>query len=362
MTTAAPVAVFEEVSDRSKEVKDFDDTKLGVKGLLDSGITSIPRIFYHPPESLPSITTSSYEIPTVDLSGIDTDRRSFIVDQINEASCTWGFFQVINHDVPLDVLNRALLSIKAFNEQSNEVKSKYYCRENDGGMTFASNFDLFQSKAASWRDTLQMGMDRTDSDKAPEILRSELFELDRYIQRLGETLGEILCEGLGLQRDKLKYMGSLGRRHLAGHYYPYCPEPNRTVGTKCHTDPSMFTVLLQDQTGGLQVKHGEDWVDVKPLDGALVINIGDILQIMSNDKYRSAEHRVVANSFQEPRISVATFFNPNNMELMCGPLPELITPPQKSAIYKQFTMEDFLKKFNSKGLDGKSSLVDYFLL
>ncbi|KAI3904210.1 hypothetical protein MKW92_024913 [Papaver armeniacum] len=279
MTTAV---VFEGIYDRSKEVKDFDDSKLGVKGLLDSGITSIPRFFFHPPESLPSITTSTqlisnYEIPTVDLARIGTNHRTFIVDQIYKASCTWGFFQVINHNVPLDVLNRALLSIKAFNEQSNEVKSQYYCRENDRGMTFASNFDLFQSKAASWRDTLQMGMDRTDFDKVPEIVRSELFELDQHVKRLGETFMEILCEGLGVERD-------------------------------------------------------------------------------------SVEHRVTANSLHQPRISVAIFFNPGNLEIMYGPLPELITPPQKSAVYKQFTLEDFIMKFRAKGLDGKSSLVDYFLL
>ncbi|RZC61480.1 hypothetical protein C5167_023242 [Papaver somniferum] len=229
-------------------------------------------------------------------------------------------------------------------------------------MTFASNFYLFQSKAASWRDTLQMGTDRTDSDKVPEFLRSELFELDQHIKQLGETLMEILCEGLGVEINRLKNMACSERRHLAGHYYPYFPEPNRTVGTKFHTDPSVFTILLQDHIGGLQVKHGEDWVDVKPLDGALVINIGDILQIMSNDKYLSVEHRVVANSFRKPRISIAIFFNPGNMEIKYGPLPELITPPLKLAIYKQFTMEDFMMKFRSKGLDGKSSLVDYFLL
>ncbi|MCL7041839.1 hypothetical protein MKW94_004401 [Papaver nudicaule] len=366
-SVVAPAVVVEEIYDRSKEVKDFDDSKLGVKGLLDSGITSIPRIFYHPPESLPSTTpanklTSDYEIPTVDLSRIDTDHRFTIVDQIKEASSTWGFFQVINHDVPLDVLNRALLSIKAFNEQPNEVKSKCYCRENERGMTFASNFDLFQTKAASWRDTLQMGMDRLDPDKVPEIVRNELIELDQYLERFAQTLMEMLGEGLGLERDRLENMACFERRHLAGHYYPYCPEADRTVGTKCHTDPSVFTILLQDQIGGLQVKHGENWVDVQPCPGALVINIGDILQIMSNDIYPSVEHRVVTNTYPEPRISIALFFNPSNLEILYGPLPEVITPPQKPALYKQFTMEDFMMKFKSKGLDGKSSMVDYFLL
>ncbi|KAI3888065.1 hypothetical protein MKX03_027357 [Papaver bracteatum] len=350
MTTAALGSVVEEIYDRSKEIKDFDDSKLGVKGLLDSGITSIPQFFIHAPESLPCNTnTSSFfmpnnEIPTVDLYSINT-HRSLIVDQIKEASTTWGLFRVINHDVPLDVLNRAILSIKDFNEQSKEVKAKYYCRVNDRGMTFASNFDLFQSKAAGWKDTLKMGMDGLDSDKVPDILRSELFELDQHIERIGETIMEFLCEGLGLERDRLKNMTCLeGRRE------------------NCHTVLSVFTVLLQDQIGGLQVKHGEDWVDVKPLDKALVINIGDILQIMSNDKYRSVEHRVLANSFREPRISIAIFFKPSNRDIMYGPLPELITHPQKPALYMQFRLEDLMKKFRSKRLDGKSSLIDYFLL
>ncbi|KAI3850950.1 hypothetical protein MKW92_003535 [Papaver armeniacum] len=129
MTTAALGSVVEETYDRSKEIKDFDDSKLGVKGLLDSGFTSIPQFFIHPPESLPCNTTTSNffmpsnEIPTVDLYPINTD-RSLIVDQIKEASCEWGFFRVINHEVPLDILNRAIMSIKAFNEQSNEVKMR----------------------------------------------------------------------------------------------------------------------------------------------------------------------------------------------------------------------------------------------
>ncbi|KAI3890595.1 hypothetical protein MKX03_036143 [Papaver bracteatum] len=351
MTTAALGSVVEEIYDRLKEIKDFDDSKLGVKGLLDSGITSIPQFFIHPPESLPCNTTTSNffmpsnEIPTVDLYPMINTDRSLIVDQIKEVSCTWGFFRVINHGVPLDVLNRAIMSIKAFNEQPNEVKAKYYCRENDRGMTFASNFDIFQSKAAGWKDTLKMGMDGLDSDKVPEILRSELFELDRHIERLGETIMEMLCEGLGLERNRLKNMTCLGGRRA-----------------NCHTDLSVFTVLLQDQIGGLQVKHGEDWVDVKPLDGALVINIGDILQIMSNDKYRSVEHRVLANSLREPRISIAIFFKPRHKEILYGPLPELITHPQKPALYKQFKLEELMMKFRLKRLDGKSSLVDYFFL
>ncbi|OUZ99385.1 Oxoglutarate/iron-dependent dioxygenase [Macleaya cordata] len=354
--------------DRSKEVKDFDDSKIGVKGLVDSGITSIPRFFVHSPESLPSnqphISDDDDGIPIIDLSSVNSHRRSIIVDQIKEASRTWGFFQIINHDIPLDVLDRTICSIKAFNEQPTEIKSKYYTREMGKGVSFLTNIDLFQSKAASWRDTLQVRLGPTypDLDQIPEICRNELVEWDQHVQRLGEILMGVLCEGMGLETDRLKEMTCLEGRTLASHYYPYCPEPDRTVGLSSHSDPGVLTVLLQDKIGGLFVRKngGEDWVEVKPLAGAIVINIGDLLQIISNDEYKSAEHRVVANRFQEPRVSAAVFFNPGKREDIYGPVPELISP-EKPALYKQFTLSEFLRRFFTKGLDGKS-LIDYFKL
>uniref|UniRef100_J3MD02 Fe2OG dioxygenase domain-containing protein n=1 Tax=Oryza brachyantha TaxID=4533 RepID=J3MD02_ORYBR len=128
---------------------------------------------------------------------------------------------------------------------------------------------------------------------------------------------------------------------MASHYYPVCPEPERTMGIVPHTDPGVLTILAQDDIGGLQVKHTDEdgasyWVDAKPLPGALVINVGDLLQIMSNDKYKSVEHRVVMNLREEPRVSSAIFYNPGRRgdSVFYGPLPELISsenPPKLAA-------------------------------
>lgn len=81
-------------------------------------------------------------------------------------------------------------------------------------------------------------------------------------------------------------------------------------------------------------------------------------QIISNEEYKSADHRVLANSSGEPRVSVAVFLNPSNREKMFGPLPEL-TSAEKPALYRNFTLNEFLSRFFKKELDGKS-LTNYF--
>lgn len=77
-------------------------------------------------------------------------------------------------------------------------------------------------------------------------------------------------------------MTSLEGRVIVGNYYPFCPQPDLTVGLAYLTDPGVLTVVQQDHVGGLQVKYGGSWVDVKPIPGALVINVGDLLQVNSN--------------------------------------------------------------------------------
>lgn len=359
-TVSQPLLAF----DRQKDVKHFEDTKLGVKGLVDSGITHIPSIFHHPLENLvdtgstPPNNLGPDPIPVIDLSGPTPE----VVDQVRKAAGKYGFFQVINHGVPVSLLDRLVKAVKAFHELPAEERMSHYRRDIGSGVNYFSNVDLFLSKAASWRDTLQLLLGPTiiDVDAIPEICRNEIIEWDREAKQLGETLLGLFSQGLGLKADELKEMSCSGGRIMVGHYYPYCPEPNKTVGIASHTDPGVLTVLLQDEVGGLQVKHEGQWVDVKPIHGAIVINVGDLLQIISNDKYTSVEHRVYANPLHEPRVSIAVFFNPSLRENLYGPLPEVVSP-EEPGLYKQFKYSEYISRFFTKELDGKS-LVKYYSL
>ncbi|KAL4377360.1 hypothetical protein GQ457_02G030940 [Hibiscus cannabinus] len=361
MATAVNVNVNgENHCDRAGEVKRFDESKIGVKGLVDSGLTTIPSIFIHPPETLsdlkPKPKPQSVVIPTIDLSG----PRSTVVEQVAAASRTFGFFQIINHGIPVQVLDRMIGSIRAFHEQPTDVKAKFYTRDIATGVNFISNVDLFLSKAASWRDTLQIKLAPTlpELENIPEVCRDEVVEWSLHSETLGERLMGLLSEGLGLDTDRLKNTTCLDARMMVGHYYPRCPQPDLTVGIASHTDPGVLTLLLQDHIGGLQIKHQGEWVDIKPVHGALVINIADILQILSNDEYVSVEHRVLANPSEEARVSIAVFFNPSAREALYGPFSEL-TSPEKPPRYRQFVYHDYMRRFFTKELDGKT-LTNYY--
>ncbi|KAI3909849.1 hypothetical protein MKX01_014535 [Papaver californicum] len=138
------------------------------------------------------------------------------------------------------------------------------------------------------------------------------------------------------------------------NYYPPFPQPEHVIGLTPHSDAGGLTILLQlNEVDGLQIRKENTWVPIKPLPNAFVVNIGDILEIMSNGIYRSAEHRATINSTKK-RLSVAIFQSPK-LESVIGAVLSMITP-ETPALFRKIGYEDYLKKLFSRKLDGKSFL------
>ncbi|CAA3021589.1 1-aminocyclopropane-1-carboxylate oxidase homolog 1-like [Olea europaea subsp. europaea] len=351
--------------DRMQELKAFDETKAGVKGLIDSGLQKIPKIFVRPADELEEELNhkrAQIEVPVIDMGGLDkVDQHKQIVEEVRIASETWGFFQVVNHGIPLNVLDEMLDGILKFNEQDVEEKKKYYTRDNTRRVIFNSNYDLFSSRNASWRDTLTLSFSdphQNDSKELPALCRKSAVEYSKHVEELGNILLALLSEALGLEPEHLRNMGCAEGHRLTTHYYPECPEPELTLGTAKHSDPGFFTILLQNQINGLQIFFQNQLVDVQPIHGALVINIGDLLQLVSNGKFRSNKHRVVANHLG-PRISVACFFSGpiNKDKVFYGPIKELISE-ENPPVYKEVLLQDYIMKFVTAGLD-ENFLLNY---
>ncbi|XP_021769872.1 1-aminocyclopropane-1-carboxylate oxidase homolog 9-like isoform X1 [Chenopodium quinoa] len=343
------------------EFSEFISTKAGVKGLVDSGIVKVPRFFLSPAGVNYLEQTSSNgivnQVPVINLEGYGGKRRRTIVNEVLQASRTWGMFQVFNHGVPSAVMKSMLESVCGFHEQSNELKKDYYSHDSTRKVWYYATIQPAH-KTAVWKDTIACQFENMteDFEALPLICREPMFDYVKHIVELKGRLCKLLSEAVGLEGDLLELMECMEPRKVVGHYYPACPEPHLTLGTAEHTDPFFLTILLQGDIDGLQVLHQDQWIHVPPMEGALIVIIGDMLQLISNDLLRSAEHRVLAN-WKGPRLSAACFFYPNgrNKDRNYGPIEELLSD-KNPALYKEITHAEYLKHHGVHGSCGSKAL------
>ncbi|KAM1380521.1 hypothetical protein ACFX2I_022237 [Malus domestica] len=281
--------------------------------------------------------------------------RAEVIEKVRYASEKWGFFALINHGISDDVLDRMIDGMRRFHERDTELKKKLYSRESGKKVLYSSNYDLYHAQEANWRDTFScyMAPNPPTPEEVPSVCREIVIEYSEKVMKLVHTLFELFSEALGLNPNKLKDMGCAEGQLLLGHYYPACPEPKLTLGTSKHTDGTFISVLLQDQIGGLQVLYDNQWVNVPPKKGALLI---------TNGRFISVYHRVIAQKVG-PRISVPIFFRPyvqGGKSNASGPIKELFSDGNPQ-IYKEVDFKDYLNHYLTKGIDFVSPLVKFKL-
>ncbi|KAK7340690.1 hypothetical protein VNO77_21400 [Canavalia gladiata] len=321
--------------------------------------SSVPLSYVQPPESRPGmvVVTSGKTIPVVDLGLHD---RAETLSHILRASEDYGFFQVINHGVSKELIDDTLNIFKEFHAMPPEEKMKESSRDpNESCRLYTSREINNKDCIQFWRDTLRhfcppSGESMEFWPQKPAKYREVVKKYTQELRRLGMKILEVLCEGLGLQKEYCS--GGLSESPLLlAHHYPPCPEPDLTLGTPKHRDPNLLTILLQQKDiNALQVFKDGEWIAVEPIPYAFVVNIGLLLQIISNGRLIGAEHRVVTNS-GTARTTVAYFIRPRNEEIIEPAKP--LTSSGVSPIYRSITFEEFLKIFMGNGPDIEPQLL-----
>ncbi|KAL5703850.1 hypothetical protein ACHQM5_022352 [Ranunculus cassubicifolius] len=332
----------------------------GVKGLSELGLASIPQQYIKPIEErldLKSVVNEE-SIPIIDMSKYN-DMPEVLADLICNAAETRGFFQLINHGVPKDVLENLKEATYRFFELSANEKSKY-TKENSPtkNICYGTSFAPDVETSLEWKDYLSLSYTSDDEALAfwPKECREQVFEYIRCSKPVVKQLLEILMRNIKVKEiDEKKSSLLMGSIMVNLNYYPVCPNPELTVGVGRHSDLSTLTVLLQDDIGGLYVRGSKEdtWVHVPPVKSSLVINVGDTLQILSNGRYKSIEHRVAANG-RNNRISIPIFVRPRPSDVI-SPLAEVLENGEK-ALYKEVLYSDYLQHFFSKAHDGKKTM------
>ncbi|KAA8526064.1 hypothetical protein F0562_007836 [Nyssa sinensis] len=263
-----------------------------------------------------------------------------------------NLLEIKNHGIPETMISNILRIAKEFFRLPESERLKNYSDDPSKTTRLSTSFNLKTEKVSNWRDFLRLHCYPLEDflhewPTNPPSFREDVAEYCSSVRGLVLRLLEAISESLGLEREYIsKQLGKHGQ-HMAMNYYPPCPQPELTYGLPGHTDPNLITILLQDDVPGLQVLRNGKWIAVNPIPNTFIINIGDQMQVLSNDRYKSVLHRAVVNCDKE-RISIPTFYCPSS-EAVIGPAQKLIDEDHP-AVYRNFTYQEFYEKFWNRGL------------
>lgn len=341
-----------------------------VQSLSDSGITAIPeryikRLSERPSPSPPdSPASDDINIPVIDLSNLlsdDSSLRDKTMSLISGACREWGFFQVVNHGVSHELMRRTREVWREFFHLPVEEKQRY-ANSPATYEGYGSRLGVEKGMKLDWSDYFFLHLlpnsmrNQNKWPKLPPECRELVAKYGEELVRLCGKLMKVFSANLGLEQDCLQK--SFGGEEIGAclrvNFYPKCPQPDLALGLSPHSDPGGMTLLLpDDNVSGLQVRRGDNWVTVKPIPNAFIVNIGDQIQVLSNATYKSVEHRVIVNSAKE-RVSLAFFYNPNG-NIPIGPAKMLVTE-DKPPLYKAMTFNEYRLFIRTRGPCGKSQV------
>ncbi len=281
------------------------------------------------------------ELPVIDVSSaIAGEPSAALADDIDRACRTMGFFYVVGHGVPADLVDRLDRLARAFFALDDGEKSRIAMAH--GGRAWRGWFPLdgeLTSGRPDRKEGLYLGQELAPEDprvmagvplhgpnlfpERPAGLRAVVLEYLDALTALGHRLLRAFAAALGLDPDWFDRTLTADPLVLLRmfHYPPVAAGDDRwSVGE--HTDYGLITILGQDRSGGLEVRGPDGWIEAPPIEGSFVVNLGDMLERMTGGAYRSTPHRV-RNASGVDRLSFPFFFDPG-WDAEVRPVPGLV--------------------------------------
>jgi len=271
-------------------------------------------------------------IPIIDISHLfstNLEHTHSVFDEIHFACTKVGFFYIKNHGISKELISQVYALSKEFFAQSSNVKNIYNISKSKHHLGYT----------ALGEETLQetlAGDDKESFDICPFLETSEIIPTpnvknfqsitSKYFYAL-HSLSHRLLHAMAMALGEPKNVFS---KHVNGNaiklrllHYPQNHYGKTIAGE--HTDYGCFTLLHQDDIGGLQVKNTQgNWIDATPIEGTFVVNIGDLMQRWTNNKYVSTLHRVKSPTTRQNRYSIPFFVEPD-LETVVSCLPSCIS-------------------------------------
>ena len=305
-------------------------------------------------------TTAPRTIPLVNLAQFqqgDPAQRQQFIDELGEAFHGIGFVGVTGHGIPKELIDDFYVAAKQFFALPVETKRQYEVAGAAGqrGYTSFGKEHAKQSQVADLKEFFQIGQELSDTSasdyqKNPYVEEVPAFmelgvELYRAFEKAGNSLLRAIALYLGLDEKYFEQYTYDGMSILrAIHYPPITQEPKSAIRAEQHEDINLITLLVGASAGGLELQNtAGEWQEIVPENEEIVINVGDMLQRLTNNYLKSTTHRVVnppREQWHEPRLSIPFFLHPRpNMKL--DVLPSTVTEERPQA-YEPITAGAYL--------------------
>ncbi|GLJ33689.1 hypothetical protein SUGI_0677050 [Cryptomeria japonica] len=329
----------------------------------------IPQRYIRSEDERPSSTSlpSFLTVPVVDMEKLllpsENHERKEEMGVLSKACIEWGFFQVVNHGIPHSLIDRIRGVVNEFFSLPLDEKQRYAKRGGDV-QGYGNIFVVDEDQKLDWGDLVSLAvMSKKLKNLAlwpttPSDFRNTVERYTSEVERVAQAVLGLFAENLQLESDYFKdKFGEDPLMTMRTNFYPPCLRPDLVLGLSPHSDGDAITLLLQDdQIEGLHVHKNNEWIPIQPIPYAYVVNIGDLMEVMTNGRYKSIEHRAVTNK-EKARLSIAMFYHPG-LDEEVAPASNLVDE-EHPPLYKKFKHQEYIRYYMAKQLNGKKSLADF---